>query len=126
MKVKLFIFALAVMVTTVGPFGVTSPQAVEAKPTTVECPDNWKNRPLIERGSTGRYVRSFQRNWNTVRDQSKTALVVDGVFGEKTEKAVKNFQRTHTVTINGRVEQLRVDGVVGPKTWCGLYQAITS
>lgn len=126
MKIKFLIFAIAILAMLVGPFGFVGTQQVAAKPTTVECPDNWKNRPFIELGSSGRYVRSFQRNWNTVRDQSKPALDVDGFFGPKTEKAVKNFQRTHTVTINGRVEQLRVDGVVGPKTWCGLYQAVTS
>jgi hypothetical protein len=84
MKVRLALIVLALAIMMNGVFGIVQPLSVEAKPTTIECPANWKDRPVIQRGSTGRYVRSFQRNWNTVRDQSKPALVVDGIFGPKT------------------------------------------
>lgn len=40
-------------------------------------------------------------------------LIVDGVFGEKTELAVKRFQGS-----KGRA----VDGVAGPKTWGKLFK----
>jgi hypothetical protein len=58
--------------------------------------------PTVRRGSTGNAVRTLQ---------FRLALVVDGVFGPKTEQAVRDFQRA-----NG----LQIDGVVGPKTWAAL------
>lgn len=38
-------------------------------------------------------------------------LVVDGIFGPRTERAVREFQSTHS---------LHVDGIVGPMTWAKL------
>lgn len=55
---------------------------------------------LIKRGSKGEVVKMIQRKLG--------GLVVDGVFGLKTESAVKRFQR-----LNGLIE----DGIVGRKTW---------
>jgi len=60
------------------------------------------NRPTIRRGATGDLVRHVQK---------KIGVVVDGMFGRKTEAAVRMFQRAH---------ELVPDGVVGPKTWAAL------
>lgn len=56
----------------------------------------------IKNGSRGEDVKKLQELL------SGYGLVVDGIFGEKTENAVKDFQQK-----NGLV----VDGIVGPKTW---------
>jgi peptidoglycan hydrolase-like protein with peptidoglycan-binding domain len=46
-----------------------------------------------------------------VRRTPNTGLVVDGVFGHATEKAIKQFQQG---------AGLAVDGIVGPATWHAL------
>lgn len=71
---------------------------------------NWTEKmvrelPVVWQGMTGEAVRTVQglcvaRGW--------TSLVVDGVFGSRTEAAVRSEQ------MRGRVA---VDGVVGPQTW---------
>ncbi len=40
-----------------------------------------------------------------------SSLIVDGVFGKKTDEAVRRFQLIHGLT---------TDGIVGPKTWAAL------
>lgn len=60
------------------------------------------------RGSRGEAVRQTQarlaeRGW---------IIVVDGIFGTKTDKTVKQFQAE---------KKLVVDGIVGPKTWSALW-----
>ena len=65
-------------------------------------------QPTIAPGATGDVVRRAQR---ALRRTPNTALVVDGIFGQATEKAVKQFQRG---------EGLAVDGIVGPATWHAL------
>ncbi|MEC4815487.1 MAG: peptidoglycan-binding protein [Scytonema sp. PMC 1069.18] len=63
-------------------------------------------RPTVSFGSTGQDVKDLQVILNaTVANNS---LVVDGVFGKKTEEAVKAFQRQYNLT---------VDGIVGSQTW---------
>lgn len=61
----------------------------------------------VRNGSTGEAVKGVQSQLNT----RGYGLVVDGVFGSKTEAAVRDFQ-----TKKGLV----VDGVVGPRTWNAL------
>lgn len=61
----------------------------------------------VRNGSTGEAVKGVQSQLNT----RGYGLVVDGVFGSKTEAAVRDFQ-----TKRGLV----VDGVVGPRTWNAL------
>lgn len=59
-------------------------------------------------------MRGSQVRWAQQRLNGKGAsprLVVDGVFGPKTDRAVKDYQRHH---------KLEVDGVIGPKTWAAL------
>lgn len=58
---------------------------------------------MMKTGTTGLDVR---------RVQAHLHVVVDGVFGPKTEAAVRAFQRVHGLT---------VDGVVGPQTWNALF-----
>ena len=65
----------------------------------------YPGRPL-QKGSRGRDVQAWQA---TLRHRwGYTSLVVDGVYGVRTEEATRHFQSTH---------RLKVDGVVGPATW---------
>lgn len=66
------------------------------------------NVPTIRKGSTGELVELLQASLN---DEIDAGLVIDGIFGSATERAVKFFQST-----NG----LKADGIVGPKTWAAL------
>lgn len=63
--------------------------------------------PTVKQGDLSGAVRSVQALLNL----HAAGLVVDGVFGAKTEQAVKNFQT---------VMHLTVDGIVGPHTWSAL------
>jgi len=65
-------------------------------------------QPTIAPGANGEPVRRLQR---ALRRQPDLDIVVDGVFGSKTEAAVKDFQQG---------AGLAVDGVVGPQTWAKL------
>jgi peptidoglycan hydrolase-like protein with peptidoglycan-binding domain len=60
--------------------------------------------PLEHEGSAGENVRSIQY----LLDAHGSDLVVDGVFGPKTNAAVRAFQAEHGLT---------VDGIVGDQTW---------
>jgi peptidoglycan hydrolase-like protein with peptidoglycan-binding domain len=68
------------------------------------------NSPTVQIGSRGTAVKELQTlvNQRVSRDY---AVVVDGDFGPKTERAVKVTQRIYFL-----VE----DGIVGPKTWKAL------
>lgn len=66
----------------------------------------------ISQGMTGQDVRSLQDVLN-FHIRRGAPLVVDGVFGPKTEARVREFQKA-----NG----LKVDGLVGPKTKALLYE----
>ncbi len=65
-------------------------------------------QPTIGPGATGEPVRRAQR---ALRRTPDLGLVVDGIFGPKTEAAVKSFQQGKGLT---------VDGIVGPHTWAAL------
>ena len=65
-------------------------------------------QPTIHPGATGDAVRRAQR---AVRRTPNLTIVVDGIFGPKTEDAIRLFQDS---------EGLAVDGVVGPATWAAL------
>jgi peptidoglycan hydrolase-like protein with peptidoglycan-binding domain len=64
--------------------------------------------PVVGQGATGQRVVAIQYLLN---QQIGAGLVVDGIFGPKTEAAVKRFQ--------GR-DHLPMDGKVGPGTWMKL------
>jgi peptidoglycan hydrolase-like protein with peptidoglycan-binding domain len=66
------------------------------------------NQPTIGPGATGAAVRRAQR---ALRRTPNLDVVVDGIFGPRTETAVKEFQSGNGLT---------VDGVVGPMTWNAL------
>jgi peptidoglycan hydrolase-like protein with peptidoglycan-binding domain len=65
---------------------------------------------LLFRGSEGLQVAELQRRLND--EPYVEDLVVDGIFGPKTEDAVRAFQR--------RTGGLKVDGIVGPATAAAL------
>jgi peptidoglycan hydrolase-like protein with peptidoglycan-binding domain len=65
-------------------------------------------QPTISPGATGNTVRRLQR---ALRRTPNLDVVVDGVFGPKTEKSVKDFQEG---------AGLAADGVVGSATWAAL------
>ncbi|WP_395702214.1 peptidoglycan-binding protein [Aquabacterium sp.] len=66
--------------------------------------------PRLAEGSSGSAVVLLQRRINLLAAPAPL-LVLDGLFGPLTRRAVQDFQRTH---------QLAADGVVGPKTWFHL------
>lgn len=61
----------------------------------------------LKSGSKGDDVRILQ----TALNKNGYNLKVDGIFGEKTEKAVRDFQTK---------KELSIDGIAGPKTWSAL------
>ena len=65
------------------------------------------NYPTLRNGSSGNFVRILQYllNWYGAN------LVIDGVFGGSTLRAVQNFQRENNLT---------QDGIVGRNTWSKL------
>lgn len=66
--------------------------------------------PVLRNGSRGDDVRYLQDLLNHFGYH----LVVDGIFGSRTEAAVREFQRSYN---------LSVDGIVGSQTWSTLlYQ----
>lgn len=67
---------------------------------------------LLYRGSAGPQVAELQRRLKAAYAAYAGGLVVDGVFGVETEKAVREFQR--------RFGGLKVDGIVGPATAAAL------
>ncbi len=76
---------------------------------TIETDESDANpRPTLRRGSTGEDVSYLQRRLNGI---GFGQLVVDGVFGADTEKAVLVFQKHAS---------LLMDGIVGAKTWAEL------
>jgi hypothetical protein len=66
---------------------------------------NGHGKPTIQRGAHGPVVREAQ----TILNRKQHAhLVVDGIFGPRTDRAVRDFQHAN---------HLVVDGIVGPRTW---------
>jgi peptidoglycan hydrolase-like protein with peptidoglycan-binding domain len=65
-------------------------------------------QPTVRQGDSGDVVRRAQRG---VRRTPNLGLVVDGIFGHETEKAIKQVQKA---------AGLAVDGIVGPATWQAL------
>jgi V8-like Glu-specific endopeptidase len=72
-------------------------------------------RPMLRRGSRGPAVVDLQTRLNLWIARTPgvglAPLVVDGIFGSRTDAAVRAFQRAMG---------LQVDGIVGPRTWAAL------
>ncbi|WP_320672044.1 peptidoglycan DD-metalloendopeptidase family protein, partial [Patulibacter defluvii] len=64
--------------------------------------DEGRTRSILVAGATGQDVREAQQ---------RLGVHVDGVYGERTVRAVERFQRQRG---------LQVDGVLGPQTWTAL------
>lgn len=74
--------------------------------------NRYSNQPTLRQGSTNRAaVNALQEG---LRIAFAHTLVVDGVFGPATDKAVRAFQ------LNPLGGALTVDGIVGPATWAKL------
>ena len=69
---------------------------------------DFRRKPL-HRGSKGKNVATLQARLN---ERINAQLVVDGVFGRKTQAALKEFQANFPI---------RKDGVCGPVTWRYLW-----
>ena len=82
----------------------TASAAPSASASRVRRPPREFDGPLLARGSTGDEVVALQKRLNV---RLGGALRLDGIFGEKTKKAVLQFQW---------LNDLRKDGIVGPKT----------
>ena len=70
----------------------------------------------VRRGSVGPAVKAVQDQANArvgASGRSKPGLVVDGIFGARTDQWVYDFQ----AAIAGHVIGYPVDGIVGPLTW---------
>ena len=65
-------------------------------------------QPTISLNAHGDAVKRAQR---ALRRTPDLGVLVDGIFGPATEKAVKEFQEAYGLT---------VDGIVGPATWNAL------
>jgi peptidoglycan hydrolase-like protein with peptidoglycan-binding domain len=66
--------------------------------------------PTLRYGSRGNAVKTLQTRLNAWGAK----LVVDGIWGNRTDVAVRTFQKNHGLT---------VDGIVGPATWSHLKEA---
>ncbi|WP_088889615.1 peptidoglycan-binding domain-containing protein [Leptolyngbya ohadii] len=66
--------------------------------------------PILQKGSSGNAVVTLQQLLNTCG----YGLVVDGLFGQATERAVIQFQQRLAII---------ADGIVGTQTWKALRQA---
>ena len=78
------------------------------------------NRPILRRGDQNSFVSELQslllkRLGNVAINID--GVVVDGIFGEKTEAAVKRYQQRFA---------LSNDGIVGSNTWSSLLQTVFS
>jgi peptidoglycan hydrolase-like protein with peptidoglycan-binding domain len=63
--------------------------------------------PVVKNGSTGHPIKTLQY---LLRARGQN-VVVDGLFGPRTEAAVQAFQTS---------QGLAADGIVGPMTWAAL------
>ncbi len=109
-KVSAFVM-VAVSVVSVG--AVMAPAAsAKAKPVSWNYSLCLSRQPRLSMttNSTHPCVGILQRKLNNVY-HVEPRLVVNGVFGQQTKKAVKKFQTLKSIT---------VDGIVGPQTWNAL------
>lgn len=70
---------------------------------------------VIKKGSKGNYVRTLQEYLNKIAQKYTTIpiIMVDGIFGDNTNKSVTTFQN---------IFELKPDGIVGEMTWKKLNE----
>jgi hypothetical protein len=78
------------------------------KPRPAPKPGTYPGVPIRE-GMHGSTVKHIQVALNAA---ARARLVVDGIYGPRTQRAVESFQKSHHLT---------VDGIVGPRTWAALF-----
>jgi len=103
----------------VGPLTWARLQAVLSNWSAVSNPPTYPGW-LIQNGARGNEVQTIQRNLNAIsagRNPSIGTLVVDGVFGPRTQASVVEFQRLYNIAMNG---------IVGPITWAWLVSVFNS
>ena len=71
------------------------------------------NRPILRQGARGEHVQHAQSRLV----MHGANIVVDGIFGPRTDAAVRDFQRRRGLV---------VDGSIGPMTWAELLKAPSS
>jgi hypothetical protein len=100
------------------PWWATTVRPLLAAPLPAPGPGRRGPRPVLRRGSRGPWVRILQQLLNTWRSHvpGRPPLILDGIFGPRTQAAVIAFQR-------GR--SLPADGVAGARTWSALQAAHT-
>lgn len=76
----------------------------------------------VQHGSAGPAVRAVQDQINFRNLKDGRTLVVDGLFGPKTQASVRAFQKAMTSEVAG----FMVDGIVGPQTWQALVSEALS
>jgi peptidoglycan hydrolase-like protein with peptidoglycan-binding domain len=88
----------------------------------VQAP-TWRSLLITaQRGSTGSAVRAVQDQINFRNLKDGRTLVVDGIFGPRTDASVRAFQKAMASQVAG----FRVDGIVGPQTWQALISEALS
>ena len=76
----------------------------------------------VHRGSAGPAVRAVQDQINFRNLKDGRTVVVDGLFGPKTQASVRAFQKAMATEAAG----FRVDAIVGPQTWQALVSEALS
>jgi len=111
MRMLLVLFALSVCLTLAAPAASAQPAASSSSPQAVRAfipVSNLPAWPVLSQGSNSDWPRSTVRSLQYLINAYGADLVVDGIFGPRTDAAVRSYQRTHGLV---------VDGIVGPKTW---------
>jgi len=86
---------------------VVAPIAVPAMIPVSGLP-NW---PVLSQGSNIGWPAATVRSLQYLLNAHGACLVVDGVFGLRTDAVVRSYQRAHGLV---------VDGIVGPRTWSSV------
>jgi peptidoglycan hydrolase-like protein with peptidoglycan-binding domain len=71
--------------------------------------------PVLSRGINSAWPAATVRSLQYLLNANGSTLVVDGVFGPRTDAAVRSFQRAHGLV---------VDGIVGPRTWSAVIVTV--
>jgi len=67
--------------------------------------------PVLSQGGNTGWPAATVRSLQYLLNAHGACLMVDGIFGPRTDSAVRSYQRAHG---------LAVDGIVGPRTWSSV------